>query len=669
MALFDESGGKCCECGVSLSAGWHADHILAYSNGGHTVVENGRALCAKCNLKKGAKTMIEYDDTQLRDCQSKCISIALGRYREGRQTTAAYMSVGSGKTRAGATIASLLISSGMIDRVITVTPNGSISSGWSEEFTLQGLRVPEREGNENIELDLADSEHGYITTYQSIAIQPNQHRIKCLKRTRNGCLCRTLVIFDELHHLGENPLSGEDRTKWAEKATLAFGDATYILALTGTPVRSDNKSLPFIEYVPGKEDTSIMEAVLHYRYSYGEAVNDGYVRRCSIEYVEAFGEVAGEGGELIGKFSTSEKRSSGRGAVERASLAIRTSADVSGKAAEDIIDKGIERLRIAKQSHPRAAALAVCSGIAHADHIKGILKSKGQSCVVVHSGIANAIGVIKQFKKSSTDWIVAVGMVTEGVNIPRLRGCCYLTTITAVLTLDQILGRSVRVDWSDKDGDGGEPQEFDEIGQQALPGEAFFFCLNKPELVSWAEDVEKDVKSYLVTQDDEGTGSGGNGGGLGLFPELDVISLMTKGAGGTVAGQHIEEVNISLWRRFQDENPGVRCQTHEGVKIIDFLRKSQATMQTQERNDDLRDSEDYTTRLKRLRKECSDIVRRIVKHNNLDRGDKSGAQYAELHRWANSRSGIQNDKNADADQLKIKRDLLRELERSKRSAA
>src|SRR5690606_39397029 len=96
-----------------------------------------------------------------------------------------------------------------------------------------------------------------------------------------------------------------------------------------------------------------------------------------------------------------------------------------------------------------------------------------------------------------------VGMVTEGVNIPRLQGCCYLTTITATLTLDQILGRGVRVDWQSDDNKGGEPQEFDEIGQMILPGEAFFYCLDKPELKKWAGDVEKEIEAYLTIPEED----------------------------------------------------------------------------------------------------------------------------------------------------------------------
>lgn len=670
IALFDEAGGRCCECGEELGGGWHADHIHPHSRGGQTAVENGRALCPKCNLRKGSNVNGVDESLELRDCQAKCMSIAIDRYRAGHQVMAAYMSVASGKTRTGSIITARLFNPSAIDRVIIVCPSESIARGWSGELSEQGLRVLLRDGNSGIELDIADSEHGYITTYQSVAAQPDQHRMKCLKRSRNGGACRTLVIFDELHHLGEDPLSGEDRTKWAEKAFYAFGNALHILALTGTPDRSDSKALPFIRYLPSSSDPSIKIAELHYTYSYGEAVNDSYVRRCTFEYVGAEGDVTDEDGNPVGRFATNESRSAGRGTVERASLNIKIKPDVSGKAAEDIIDRGIEMLRTLKASHPRAAGLVVCANIKHAEYVAKMLRAMGQSCVLVHSKMDGANDIIDAFKRSADDWIVAVGMVTEGVNIPRLRVCCYLTTITATLTLDQIMGRVVRVDWQE-DGDGGEIQAFDDVGLPMPPGEAFFFCLDKPELVNWANDVEKEIQAHIhlpPERDDEKDGPGG--GGCFPPPELDILSLVTKAAGGTTAGEYVEELNLSLWKRFQVTNPGIRCQTHEGVKIIDFLRRFEGMKQSQDVPQEFRGKpEDYTQKVNRLRKECHRIIGRIVKQHGLDRNDKSREPYRKLHHWANGQAGIQYEKNADADQLQRKKTALLEYEKAMRSAA
>ena len=49
------AGGNCMICGQTLRNGFHADHRIAFSKGGKTVLSNGQALCQMCNLQKGAK--------------------------------------------------------------------------------------------------------------------------------------------------------------------------------------------------------------------------------------------------------------------------------------------------------------------------------------------------------------------------------------------------------------------------------------------------------------------------------------------------------------------------------------------------------------------------------------------------------------------------------------
>lgn len=47
---------KCCKCGASPakdpSVELHVDHIIPWSKGGETVIENLQTLCSKCNLGK-----------------------------------------------------------------------------------------------------------------------------------------------------------------------------------------------------------------------------------------------------------------------------------------------------------------------------------------------------------------------------------------------------------------------------------------------------------------------------------------------------------------------------------------------------------------------------------------------------------------------------------------
>lgn len=54
--IYKNDSGRCKKCGVKCSPdGFHADHIIPYSKGGPTIIENGQVLCPKCNLEKGDK--------------------------------------------------------------------------------------------------------------------------------------------------------------------------------------------------------------------------------------------------------------------------------------------------------------------------------------------------------------------------------------------------------------------------------------------------------------------------------------------------------------------------------------------------------------------------------------------------------------------------------------
>lgn len=55
LAAFEKQEEKCAICGKHFEFDeMHADHIKAWSKGGHTTLDNCQMLCRDCNLKKGA---------------------------------------------------------------------------------------------------------------------------------------------------------------------------------------------------------------------------------------------------------------------------------------------------------------------------------------------------------------------------------------------------------------------------------------------------------------------------------------------------------------------------------------------------------------------------------------------------------------------------------------
>ena len=81
----------------------------------------------------------------------------------------------------------------------------------------------------------------------------------------------------------------------------------------------------------------------------------------------------------------------------------------------------------------------------HARRIAKLLREvTGRAPVVVLHTEANAARKLADFRGSREPWIVAVNMVSEGVDIPRLRVGVYATAAKTPLIFRQIVGRFVR---------------------------------------------------------------------------------------------------------------------------------------------------------------------------------------------------------------------------------
>jgi superfamily II DNA or RNA helicase len=259
--------------------------------------------------------------------------------------------------------------------------------------------------------------HGVVTTYQQVA--------SCAGVLR-GLAGNAMVIFDELHH------AAEDRA-WGDGLRTAFGVAPRRLALSGTPFRSDTHAIPFVRYEGD-------EAVPDYEYGYGDALADGgVVRPVYFPRIDGMMEWSAPDGSVHAHSFEDPL------AAARAGQRLRTAYSVEGEWLPHVLRQAHEQLVAIRRRQPDAAGLVIATDQDHARGIARLLAARLHvRAVVATSDDPDASVGISRFTSGTDPWIVAVRMVAEGVDIPRLRVGVFATTTTTELFFRQAVGRLVR---------------------------------------------------------------------------------------------------------------------------------------------------------------------------------------------------------------------------------
>ncbi|GHH32127.1 DEAD/DEAH box helicase [Streptomyces candidus] len=326
---------------------------------------------------------------------------------------------GAGKTTFALTLASWLLHHHVVQQVTVVAPTEHLKKQWAEAAARIGIKLdPEYSAG-----PLSKEYQGVAVTYAGVGVRPMLHRNRCEQR-------KTLVILDEIHHAG-------DSKSWGEACQEAFDPATRRLALTGTPFRSDTNPIPFVQYEEGND--GIRRSSADYTYGYGNALADGVVRPVIfLSYsgnmrwrTKAGDEIAARLGEPMTKDAIGQ--------------AWRTALAPTGEWIPNVLAAADKRLTEVRKGIPDAGGLVIATDQDSAREYAKILKKvTGQKATVVLSDEKAASKRIDQFAADSSRWMVAVRMVSEGVDVPRLAVGVYATTISTPLFFAQAVGRFVR---------------------------------------------------------------------------------------------------------------------------------------------------------------------------------------------------------------------------------
>jgi superfamily II DNA or RNA helicase len=299
-------------------------------------------------------------------------------------------------------------------RVVVVAPTQHLKHQWSDNAAAFGLHL---EPNWSSSSPFPSDMHGVIVTYQQVAADP---------RPLRGPSEDAFVILDEIHH------AGTERA-WGDSVFTAFELAARRLSLSGTPFRSDQNPIPFVGY-------DFEEAVAHYTYGYGEALKDGGVVR-PVFFPRLGGSMewsAPDGALMSATFEDHLDRTA-------ASQRLRTALSPDGEWLPTVLDQAHAELLRIRELHPDAGALAITMDVDHAHAVADLLRRRhGIDPVIATSDDPLASERIAAFAASSDPWIVAVRMVSEGVDVPRLRVGVWATNTITELFFRQAVGRLVR---------------------------------------------------------------------------------------------------------------------------------------------------------------------------------------------------------------------------------
>ena len=311
-------------------------------------------------------------------------------------------------------------------RVVVVAPTQHLKRHWAHAAAVFGLHLdPEWSAADG---RLPPDMHGIVTTYQQVSTSAS-----ALAKVAAGAF----VVFDEIHHAG-------DERAWGLSVREAFDGAGRRLSLSGTPFRSDTHAIPFVEYVYD-------EAVPDYEYGYGDALEDGGVVR-PVYFPRINGHMEWTAPDGTFRSATFEDDLDSVTASQR----LRTALSLKGEWLPSVLDQAHAQLIELRRSEPAAGGLAIAMDQEHARGIAALLRRRfGVVPTVALSDDPEASSHISRFATSEAPWIVAVRMVAEGVDIPRLRVGVFATNTTTELFFRQAVGRLVR--WTRPPASGALP--------------------------------------------------------------------------------------------------------------------------------------------------------------------------------------------------------------------
>lgn len=376
---------------------------------------------------------------------------------------------GGGKTTFGLSCSHYALLNAIAERLCVVVPTDHLKRQWALAAAKLGIDLdPDFKNSQEQE---APDYHGVVITYAQLGQDPVVHQLL----TKSS---KTIVILDEVHHAG-------DSKAWGDAVRVAFEYAILRIALSGTAFRSDDCEIPYVNY-----ENKISKA--DFVYGYADAVLD---RVCRLVFFPAFN------GRFRWRIGNEEFDHSFEDNIDPDLVPkrLKTALHAGGNWLKNIILEAHKKLmEIRATGHPDAGGLVFAIDQKHAKEIALLMENTiGVRPAVVISDQSNASGIIEKFSKGNEPWIVCVKMISEGVDVPRLRVGVYATNVKAELFFRQMTGRFVRV-LSHLEGD----------------QHAYIYIPEDRDMVKLAKEIEEEREHALEEAKKSSGGAGDDFGDL-----------------------------------------------------------------------------------------------------------------------------------------------------------
>ena len=431
-ALWLAAEGRCQLCGRELPDGWHADHVVPWSQTGRTNVHEMQALCPECNLRKGARML------QPRRFQQEFINV-LTEIVAGSsiRKIVPVITPGGGKSVLPVLAANKLIPAGMADFIAWIVPRLSLADQAETEFSEDGLgfnihSYHIRQATNDV--NPCRGTKGFVTTYQALGQDCAETILQAFDSQRG------ILVLDECHHIREG-------SNWHTMLKPILEKAVLQIWMSGNLTRGQGNRVAELPYTEGDLVDLNHPEWRFVRYGRRDALKD----KAKIPVIFAHADGAARWLDQDGK---PQEVTSLRNCGDKSSAAVFTA--IQTEYADQLLGACFEDFENHRQfNNRRAKCLVVAYNIKEARRLLDIARSRGLRagiavCLagdgVLSEGSRKAILRFKSHSRNAYDVLITVQMAYEGLDVPAITHLACLTHIRSWPWIEQMLDRGTRVD-------------------------------------------------------------------------------------------------------------------------------------------------------------------------------------------------------------------------------